>query len=180
MYKIYAAAVLIGTILFVAFYIPANSARIERETAKQNERDALVAAEEAKRKADEEAARAADRERREAREREENERIAKLEIEEAAKNEQIRQATADSIAASEALRAELEAKRKELESIRESRMDLQKQVFDGKKANELARIQLRTSQLDAQRVIDLVAARTGANPAILLPPPPPPAQADRR
>jgi hypothetical protein len=171
MYKIYLIVTFVGTALFLLAYFPANKARVEREKARLEAVEQRAREEEERRRADEEAARRSDRERREAREREDAEREAKIEADEQAKNTQLQASTERIQGEIVTLKAQLEERRSELDKFREARLALQKDVFDAKKANELSRIQLRTAQLETQRALDMVAARVGGNPTVLLPPP---------
>jgi hypothetical protein len=179
MYKVYLLAVLIGSVAFVASYIPVNKSRVAREKAFLAEQVIVAKQMDERRRLDEEAARKADRERREAREKEDADRLAKKEADEDAQNEQIRVTIAETNSKLKDLSADLDKRRKELEVARQARITLQTQVFDLKKGNELSRIQLRTAQLESQRALDFVAGKVGATPTLLLPPPPPPAAAPK-
>lgn len=171
MYLIFPGAML-G--IFLVFFL---SHQKETE-AKEAERTAVAA----KKKADDDKAKAET----EARAREDAaKKQAEREAEEKKKDDDRRakQAAADKVIQDDIAAAKAEGDKfakeatalaAQLENLRKDKDRLTRETFDVQKQVEAARVDRRTAELDAQRMMDMVAKQAQDGPLTRMPPPPPP------
>lgn len=169
-YYLIVPAALLGAFLF--FYNGALNEMAAKEAAKSAEKAAIKAAED-KRKAEIEAKAAADAKRRqEERDAEESARLEKKEKDYLDAMKKLKDEADNYSAEADKLAKEGADLEIQLSTLRTQKEKSTREVFELAKQVELAKVSRRNAEIEIQRMVEMVGARTGSSTLATLPPPP--------
>ena len=165
-----------GTMLaiFLVFFMSHAKEADAREKARLEVQAKKLADEAARKKAEEDRARADAEKRSSERAAEDAKKEAERVAKQAAIDKDIKDATDKAMAEGDAYQKNIDRLDAELAQLHKQQDQLTRDTFDMAKQVELSKVSRRTSELEIQRTVDLVARRAQDSYLLRLPPPPPP------